>query len=182
MNITIECFNCHGFKESIDYILTRLHSCDIMCLSETWIKPSELSLIQDTIDSHVLSKDCKYVVFNKCGMSEDDEHSAGRPYGGVAVICKVIAGLTYELINCDSKRVAAVMTKDTHGKPVHLILSVYMPFYNGSNVQREEFLMCIDTLQVIIDNYMYGEKVPIKLLGDFNVQLPRKVCNNNWYK
>ena len=77
-------------------------------------------------------------------MSEDDEHSAGRPYWGVAVICKVMQG--------------AAMIKDTHGKPVHLIMSVYMPIYNGSNVQRGEFLMCIDALQVIIDHY--GEQFP----------------------
>ncbi len=36
-------------------------------------------------------------------------------------------------------------------------------------------------MQVIIDEY--GESVPIKCLGDFNVQLPRTdICSNNWYK
>jgi hypothetical protein len=64
-----------------------------MCLCETWIKPSELSLIQHNIDSQEISKDNSYIVFNQYGMSEDDEHSAGRPYGGVAIICKVIDGL-----------------------------------------------------------------------------------------
>jgi len=70
-----------------------------MCLCETWVKPTELSLIQNNIDSHEISNANSYVVFNKSNMSKHDEHSTGRPYGGVAIICKVINGLSYEIIN-----------------------------------------------------------------------------------
>jgi hypothetical protein len=64
-----------------------------MFLCETRIKPSEFSLIQNIIDSHEISNVNSYVVFNKSGMSEDNEHSTGRPYGGVAIICKINVGL-----------------------------------------------------------------------------------------
>ncbi len=48
---------------------------DCMCLSETWVKPSELHLIQDNINSGEVSKNYKYYVFNKCGTTEDEENN-----------------------------------------------------------------------------------------------------------
>jgi len=93
-------------------------------LCETWVKPSEFSLLQNNIDSHAISKDNSYIVFNKSGMSEDDEHSAGRPYGGVAIICKVSDGLSYEIINTNNSRIIAVLIKDRYDRPLHIILCV----------------------------------------------------------
>ena len=58
-----------------------------MCLCETWVK-------QNNIDNLEISNASSYIVFNKSGMFEDDEHSTGRPYGGVAIICKVVDGLS----------------------------------------------------------------------------------------
>ena len=55
-------------------------------------------------------------------MIEEDEHTPGRPYGGVALICKRIDGLIYEPIN---SRII-----DMNDNPVHLIIYVYMPYYN----------------------------------------------------
>ena len=46
---------------------------------ETWTKPSELSLIQNIKDSHEISNANSYIVFNKYGIAEHDEHSTGRP-------------------------------------------------------------------------------------------------------
>ena len=56
-------------------MLSRLVHADFMCLYETWVKPSELSLIQSNIDSHEISNANSYFVFNQSDMSEDDEHS-----------------------------------------------------------------------------------------------------------
>ena len=85
-----------------------------MYLCRTWVKPSELSLIQHNRDSHEISNPNSYVVFNKSGMSEDNEHSTGRSYGGVAIICKVIDGLSYEIINSRNSRILAVLIKDLY--------------------------------------------------------------------
>ena len=125
----------------------------------------------------------KYVVFNKSGMLAEDEHSAGRPYGGVAIICRVIDGLTYELVKCasDNSRIVAVLIKDIHDNPVHLIICLYMPYYDGSKpMQTDDYLTCIDATQSIIDTY--GDIVPIKIVGDFNVQLPKSKPSHNWFK
>jgi len=64
-----------------------------MCLCEIWVKPSELSLTQHTIDSHEIPNANSYIVFNHSGMSEDDEHPIGRSYSDVAIICQVIDSL-----------------------------------------------------------------------------------------
>jgi hypothetical protein len=85
--IAVEAVNCHGFKESLDFISKILSNTDCMCLSETWIKPSEHSLIQRCFGAHVVSTTDKCIVVNKSGMFDDDEHSLGRPYGGIAIIC-----------------------------------------------------------------------------------------------
>ena len=44
-NETFKCvhFNSKGLKQSIDYIANLLHSNDIVCLTETWLRPGELS-------------------------------------------------------------------------------------------------------------------------------------------
>jgi len=45
-------------------------------------------------------------------MSKYDEHSTGRPYSGVAIICKVNDSLSYEIINSRNSRIIAVLIKD----------------------------------------------------------------------
>ena len=180
--IVIECFNSHGFKESLDFISNRLSTCDFMCLSETWIKPSELNLIQRCLDEHVVSNVNKFIVFNKTGMLDEDEHSPGRPYGGVAIICKILHGFSYELIKCDNRRIIGVLIKDNNDNPIHLIISTYFPFYDkGNRSQTDEYIECIEALQATVDEY--ADSVPVKILGDFNVQLPRScTLPHNWHK
>ena len=181
--ISVECFNCHGFKESSDYILSRASDVNFMCLSETWIKSSEPDFIQNIINQHVMSKNNSYVVFSKCGMDEDDEHLPGRPYGGVAIICKVMDNISYEMIKCNTRNIVGVMMKDIHGSPMQMLLGVYMPYYDRSKIsQTDAYVEYIDELQCIIDEY--GETVPIKIVGDFNARLPNaSECDTvNWYK
>lgn len=153
LSVSIESFNCHGYKESFDYVLERLQNSDFMCLSETWITPSELTLIQDNINFHVISKTNQFIVFNKSGMQNDDEHSTGRPYSGVAIICRVIDDLTYEMIQCENSRIVAVLIKDKNDHPIHLIVNVYMPYHDGTNNQCDEYLTCIDAVQAILDEF-----------------------------
>ena len=140
LSVTMETFNCHGYKESCDYILTRASRTDFMCLTETWINPSEL--IQNNVNDHVMSNTNKYTVFSKSGMSGDDEHSPGRPFGGVAIICRHIAGVTYELINCVNNRILALLVKDTHNIPIHILICTYMPYFsNNGSTQTDEYLV-----------------------------------------
>ena len=93
-----------------------------------------------------------------------------------------IAGVTYELINCVNNRILALLVKDTHNIPIHILICTYMPYFsNNGSTQTDEYLECIDALHGIIDEH--GDSAPIKILGDLNVQLPHKnKLKLNWHK
>ena len=88
IHISAETFNCHGFAQSSEYVMNRLNSCDILCLTETWIWPHEVNLISDTIRNHPTIKisSQEYTVISKCGMHDRAQDYSGYGYGGVAVI------------------------------------------------------------------------------------------------
>ena len=68
-SVSMETFNCHGFKESCDYIVSRMSITDFMCLTETWIKHSEHELIQKTINDHLplrMIVNIKVPVYDNC--------------------------------------------------------------------------------------------------------------------
>ena len=56
-----------------------------------------------------------------------------------------------------------------------------MPYYDRSkNMQTETSIETIDVLQALIDGH---GSIPIKLMGDFNVHLPRSdQLQNVWHK
>ena len=115
---------------------------------------------------------------NKTGtcMCDNDVHSSGRPYGGVAIVCRIIDGITYEPLKCTSPNVTGILLKDNNGIPIQVIVCVYMPYYDKSKPeQTDKYVECINELQCITDDY--GDGVPIKILGDLNAQLPSRVCS-----
>ena len=70
VNVTCTAFNCKGFKYNAHFISSPLESSDIVCLSETWLRPSESNIIYDTLSrpdhSHKIS------VFSKSSMNDID--------------------------------------------------------------------------------------------------------------
>ena len=180
--IVLETFYCHGSKKSSDYILSRLYDTDCMCLTETWIKPSEHELIQNIVKQHVISQSNNYVVYVKTGMDADEENFRGRPYRGVAIICKRIDGLTYDLIECSNQIIIGIVINDSSGVPIHVLIRAFMPYFDKANHnQTEQYVECIDALQSIIDTF--AETAPVNILGDLNVQLPfANKVTNSWIK
>ena len=84
-------FNAKGFKQSFMYIAELLRDSDTIGISETWLRPGELSIVKDTLlKSPALSNlnDEDLVVFAKSGMCDADACYTGRLYGGIAVACK----------------------------------------------------------------------------------------------
>ena len=112
----------------------------------------------------------KFSVFGKSAM-----HNAtvtGRPFGGVAILCKEEPNLSYQEISTASDRFIAVGIYNAAGDLVHIVVSVYMPYFRQSDTnQHNDFVSTIDALQSFLDEY--GSKAPIKFCGDFNTQLPR---------
>ena len=63
ITLTCEHYNCHGFKQAGDYVMERLVINDVVCLTETWLRPYELFVVHDTIRkySDSLGKNCVIV-------------------------------------------------------------------------------------------------------------------------
>ena len=180
LRLSVETLNCMGFKQNSDYISNRMKKNDVMCLSETWCRPNELDIINDALKHS--DPDSKFSVFAKSGMTDEVPDYLGRPYGGVAVICRHRNKLNFQMLDSESDRVVPVAISSKSGRTIQIVVSVYLPYYDGGNGKQTELLLStIDALQVIIDSY--GHLAPINLCGDFNVQLPvAETLDGRWYK
>ena len=146
---TTESLNCHGFKQSHEFVLSRINYCDILCLCETWLRPNELNLIDEIIEGRYSNE--KFTVFSKSSMNDIDVSYTGRPFGGLSVICKHSSDFKYHLLDVLSDRIMCICVTDATGKPVQVVFSIYMPFFN-SNIKQTEvaytfrLLMCYKVL------------------------------------
>ena len=179
--LTLETFNCHGFKQSTDFIIKRLSNTDIMCLCETWLKRQENDLISSVINGAGFSDE--FVVFQKSGMVDNDVNIKGRPYGGLAVICKKRKDLCFSWLPCDNDRLCTILVSDHKNNPIQVIVNVYLPYFDRSKLDNTEmYIKTINDLQLILDSY--SSIAPVKVVGDFNVQLPSEKTARNrlWEK
>lgn len=180
LTLTCEQYNCHGFKQASDYVMKRLDINDVLCLTETWLRPFELYSIHETINKYsaTLGKNC--ILFSKSGMEQTDPTYCGRPYGGLCIIVKKSDLYTVREIETPSERIVAVGLYDAANHLRQIIVCTYMPFHDGSTTQLLEYVEAIDVLQTIIDKY--GSKAPVLLVGDFNAQLPTASrLHRKWY-
>ena len=94
ITLNIQSFNCKGFKSSFDYVFYLLDSCDIMCLSETWLRPEELHCIGEMADKMALSHKIDSV-FSKSAKTDIGADYRGRPFGGISMICNKHSSFKY---------------------------------------------------------------------------------------
>ena len=176
INISCEVFNCHGLKQSMDYINHRLKYCDILCLNETWLRPYECTSLKSMFPMNTVN------VFAKSSMCAIESGYSGRPFGGVAIICRRNKNFNCRIIHVLSDRLLAVGLYDSSGALFLVIVCVYMPFYDRSNHDTtSQYVEVIDELQTIVDKY--SAQVPVKIMGDFNAQLPVSTkLQRNWFK
>lgn len=176
-------FNCRSFKQSSEYIADLLSTCDILCLSETWLRPGELDGIHTWLKTHPKLCHADFRVFAKSSMEENSGYCAGRPYGGLATIVRKHALFTAnDDVDVSSDRVLAVGLYDTRGKMAQVICNVYLPFYDpGDSYNTEHYVDTVAVMQSVIDNC--ASECSVKFLGDTNVQLPRNDPKfESWYK
>ena len=172
MTFKIINFNCNGFKSSHGSVFNMLDDSDCMFLSETWLKPCELSHVSKNIN------DMGYWCNLKSSV-DPETILTGRPYGGVGFICKKKTDITYVPLPCDNDRIMAVQVV-TNNKVCLTMIGVYLPFYDGSSSQVEMYNECLQDVQCIIDT---NDPSPILMVGDMNASLPFNVqLSRNWYK
>ena len=150
--VVIESLNCHGMKHSWPYISDRFQHCDILCLTETWLKPGEEITAINAALQQSANPPPNLNIFSVSGMRKTDAEYTGRPYGGVAIICKQSANFTYRELNSEFDNIRDVGIYDNSGKLVQVLINVYMPYYDkGNQDQTDKFMSAIDALQTILD-------------------------------
>ncbi len=178
-------FNAKGFKQSHVYIAKLLSDCDILGISETWLRPGELcSMAQTLLESPFLHDESaeSLSVFAKSSMVDIEPTYNGRPFGGIAIVCKSKSehGIVYEELDIKSDRVIGVKLC-RNNQVLQISLRVYMPFYNGDRKQTEIYMETVDIIQSVVDRY--GALCPVNIMGDFNVQLPSDdILHKSWYR
>ena len=114
-------------------------------------------------------------------MESKENDYTGRGYGGVAVIARNSTKYSIKEITVASERIASIGLYDTNDKLIQVICSTYFPYYDGDKTRLAQYIETIDALQALIDTY--ASQAPIKLLGDFNTQLPKSAkLGKNWHK
>ena len=85
--------------------------CDVVGLCETWLRPGELPVITSSLLNmpEIKSQQHNCIrVFAKSGMNDASPGYRGRPYGGVALICKQHSTLSFSELETNNDRIVAV--------------------------------------------------------------------------
>lgn len=159
--LTITTLNSRGFNASkppfINDVLVRS---DIVFQQEHWLSNSQLPMLGD------LNSD--FLVIAISGF-DCDHILQGRPFGGCAIFLRKSIDLLFERIECDSKRIIALLLKF---KDVEILLfNVYMPYENSHN--SDDFMVQLSLISDIIERFPYAQVI---LGGDLNTDFNR-ACN-----
>ena len=106
----------------------------------------------------------------------------GRPRGGVALICRRCTGRSFRTIDCNDARICGVIIS-CEGKPMLNIIGCYMPYWNSSGGNVEEYATVISKLDAIISSLR--PSAPVILVGDFNCALsplPAELRPSVWHR
>ena len=158
----ITTLNCEGVVRSTDYIKSFIDetSCDILCLQELWLHENDLVKLGN-INSN-------YMYTGVFGMSSS-QILRGRPYGGTAILFKKSLAQYVTRINCKNKRVSGVKICMNNNFTC-LLLSVYMPCDNHSNVVNQQYVEVIDCIENIFNSVDFNAFI---VYGDYNTSFSR---------
>ena len=163
--IKIVSYNCRGWNSGKTTVCDLLQSCDICLIQEHWLFQDQLYLLN--IDSNFLS----------VGVSGMDSSKLllGRPYGGCAILYRRSLISRTSRLDSPSKRFCTVCLSDNVGSTT-LIISVYLPLFDGSGESSNEFLVTLEELEGFIDRYRSDNVI---IAGDFNVDFNRNSVNRH---
>ncbi|CAF1085776.1 unnamed protein product, partial [Brachionus calyciflorus] len=146
--ISIATLNTVGINNNTKYLNSLILNHDIVCVQETW------ATRKSQIDQNILTPNMN--IFFKPAKKI---HKKGRPSGGLAFIvnkdirCKV---------NYLSDRVGKLSIDGL------IILNVYLPFFNNSNENNQDFDQELEIITDVIEN---NNKNEILIIGDMNTDI-----------
>ena len=161
--LKVTAYNCNGFKSAHPFVISSAQEdSDVMFLSELWLRPHEIPLIE-----HELREQNLWSQLNSAMDPTDCAPNPGRPYGGVGFVCKKVDGFSYRSILIENPRISALMLI-SHGSTVLTVFGVYLPFFNGTAEQATLYSETLDELQGLMDSC----SSPFLVVGDMNASLP----------
>lgn len=155
-------YNCRGLKSAAGGMGNLLNECDICLLQEHWLTKEEVHSALNGLNNE----------FTGCGVSSMDTTKhilLGRPYGGTAILWRKsmqhkIKQMDTLNINNINGKIQGIEYSPTTGHKI-VILSVYLPYDDGSPERFVDFIDFLTTLKCIIDNVDTNNVI---MAGDFN--------------
>ncbi|XP_043243993.1 uncharacterized protein LOC122392788 [Amphibalanus amphitrite] len=167
MSLTLGTYNCEGFLAGAQYIADCLiPECDILFLCETWLARAQGAYLEHALSS--LSSE-EFQVFQEFAMELPPGTGDGRPHGGVAFVCRRQVGRTFRAVECNDSRICGVTIVEL-SRPLITIIGCYMPYWNSSAVNFEEYTILTGKLDALFSSLR--PSAPVVLVGDFNCALP----------
>ena len=136
--LRIVTYNCRSVKYSISTVKELCFSNELVCLTEHWLLPGEISYLS--------SIDKDFIAFGSSAVDINSNLLSGRPYGGTAILCHRSVAANVKLVNSTSPRITAVELKLSLNNTLTsiLIASVYMPVDPGCNSDEDfEFVVAL---------------------------------------
>ena len=142
--INISCWNCRGLVTSIPYLKELMKESDVISLSEHWLQPNRLCILNEISDDfNVISRSSKYADSSNFGYK--------RGQGGVALFWrKTIKGIS-PITNSINDRICGIRYQSNGGRLIN-IYSLYLP----SPGSQDDYSAYIDFLADTISNNERG--------------------------
>ena len=157
--------NCEGARRSQDFIAEylSLNRPDILCLQETWLLDSNLSLVNSIHPD--------YLSIGKSGVDSSREILVGRPSGGVSIMYHKSIARHVKTVASDNRRVCGVLVTLVNNCTM-LILCVYFPCDSYSmSSPSDDFVELINDVEQCLHSVPCDD---ILICGDFNASLERR--------
>ncbi len=154
--LRIHSYNCKSLQSSIHEIQELCENSDIILLQETWLRRSELYILNQI-----------HAEFCGSGISAMDTESSihtGRPHGGLAIMWRKTLSEYITPIDYSDTRIQGIVCTSDDRKL--LVLNVYMPCSNHENL--ELFSYYLTKLDGIITS---SNTSLCMIMGDFNADL-----------
>ena len=154
----------HGYHNGLNFVRDLIVDVDVLCLQEHWLRKS-------IINSFNQFQNFKPISYS--AMS-DEEISAGRPFGGLAILCKTSSVDIISEFGISMNNRAMGILSSTN-KQRYLLFNVYCLCKGQKNFASEVEIICAYITSVI--NNINMNDVLILIAGDFNADL--KLINKN---
>ena len=163
VSLRVVSHNCRGWTSGYPAVSDLLQICDLCLIQEHWLLHEQLFRLNIHDD---------FLSVGVSGM-ESSEFHYGRPFGGCAIFYRKSLTPHVTRLHSPSKRFCSVMFTDQSGS-TFLLVCVYLPFYDGSRVSSNEYLIALGELEGFITRHRSDH---LLIAGDFNVDFNRNNVN-----